>query len=73
MTTVSVPTRLAHLEGCQVNVALRSGERIDDCQLVSTGRARRATLWLFTNGVDTFVPVAQVAEIWPAVGPAGTS
>ena len=27
---------------------------------------RRTTLWLFTNGTDTFVPVAQVAEVWAA-------
>ena len=26
----------------------------------------RATLWLFTNGVDTFVPVDQVADVWAA-------
>ena len=66
MTTITLPALLAELEGCQVNVALHGGERIDDCQLVSAGRARRTTLWLFTNGTDTFVPVAQVAAVWAA-------
>jgi hypothetical protein len=66
MTTIPLSTRLAALQGCQVNVALRGGERIDDCQLVSAVRTRAATLWLFTNGVDTFVPVDHVADVWAA-------
>ena len=66
MRTVLLSTRLAALQGCRVNVALRGGERIDDCQLVSAARTRRATVWLFANGVDTFVPVEHVADVWAA-------
>jgi hypothetical protein len=58
--------QLAALEGRQVNVALRDGSRIDDCQLVSTGRTRLASIWLFANGTDTFVAFDDVADIWEA-------
>jgi hypothetical protein len=58
--------QLAALEGRQVNVALRDGSRIDDCQLVSTGRTRVASIWLFANDTDTFVSYDDVAEIWEA-------
>jgi hypothetical protein len=59
-------SQLAALEGRQVNVALRDGSRIDDCQLVSTGRTRGARIWLFANDTDTFVAPADVADIWEA-------
>ena len=48
---------LTALEGRKVSVALRSGERIDDSQLISAGRNRAGTLWLFTHGGDTFIAV----------------
>ena len=57
-------------EGRQVSVALRNGSRIDDCQLVSAGRESTATLWLFSNGMDVFVSIGQVLDLWeaPAAG-----
>jgi hypothetical protein len=54
------------LEGQQVSVALRDGARIDDCQLVSAGRATTSTLWLFSNGADVFVDLGDVVEVWEA-------
>ena len=54
------------LEGRQVSVALRDGTRIDDCQLVSAPRARTETVWLFSNGGDVFVGLADVVDIWEA-------
>jgi hypothetical protein len=56
-------TALHTLEGQQVNVSLRGGARIDDCQLVSAGRAATPTIWLFANGTDVFVPVADVVDV----------
>ena len=56
--------QLHQLQGRQVSVALQDGNRIDDCQLVSAGRAGTATLWLFTNGTDLFVPEDQVLAVW---------
>jgi hypothetical protein len=47
-------------------VALRDGARIDDCQLVSAGRATTSTLWLFSNGADVFVDLGDVVEVWEA-------
>ena len=58
--------QLAALEGRQVNVALRDGSRIDDCQLVSTGRTRVASIWLFANDTDTFVALDDVTDSWEA-------
>jgi hypothetical protein len=49
-----------------VSVALADGSRIDDAELVSVGRARSRTLWLFSNGDDLFVPVDDVIELWAA-------
>jgi hypothetical protein len=54
------------LEGQQVSVALRNGSRIDDCQLVSAGRATTTTLWLFSNGSDVFVSLGDVVDVWEA-------
>ena len=55
---------LQEFEGRRVSVALRDGGRIDDCQLVSAGRAGTTTLWLFTNGLDVFIPLVDVTDIW---------
>jgi hypothetical protein len=60
---------LAALEGRQVSVALRNGERIDDSQLISAGRNRAETLWLFTHGGDTFIAVDDVIDVWEAPTP----
>jgi hypothetical protein len=59
---------LTALEGRQVSVALRDGHRLDDVQLVSAGRNRAGTLWLFTNGADTFIAVEDVIDVWEALG-----
>jgi hypothetical protein len=55
---------LRGLEGSNVSVALRGGERIDDCQLVSAGRNHPPTLWLFANGADSFVALDEVIDVW---------
>jgi len=60
-------SQLKLLEGRRVRVALRDGSRIDDAQLVSSGRGRVQTLWVFTNGVDAFVPLPEVVDVWEAV------
>jgi hypothetical protein len=62
-------SELRHLEGRQVSLALVNGSRIDDCSLVSAGRGRAATLWVFTNGHDAFIPVSDVVDIWEAASP----
>ena len=63
---------LAALQGRQVSVALRNGDRIDDAQLVSADRICATTVWLFTNGADRFIAVEDLIEVWeaqPAGGP----
>ncbi len=54
---------LRTFEGRQVNVSIRGGTRIDDCQLVSVGRSSVSTVWLFSNGTDVFVPLADVLDV----------
>jgi hypothetical protein len=56
--------RLKGLEGHNVSLALRDGSRIDDCQLISSGRRWTRTLWLFATGSDTFVPIDEVVDLW---------
>ncbi len=59
-------SQLKSLEGRQVGVALTDGTRIDDAQLVSSGRGHARTLWVFTNGLDAFVPLVEVVDVWEA-------
>jgi hypothetical protein len=59
-------TQLKRLEGHHVSLALRDGTRIDDCQLISSGRHWTRTLWLFATGSDTFVPLDDVVDLWEA-------
>lgn len=64
-------TGLLSLEGQRICLALADGSRFDDCELVSAGRHRVNTLWLFTNGADVFVPVEDVIDLWEAARPGG--
>jgi hypothetical protein len=52
---------LRGLEGRTVNLALVDGSRFDDVALVS---ARNRTVWIYTNGVDAFLPVDDVVDVW---------
>ncbi len=54
---------LRRLEGLPVHLSLADGSRLDDVALVS---ARSVTLWIFDNGQDVFIPVADVVDAWPA-------
>ena len=47
-------------------IHLAGGNRIDDCQLISAGRPGTSTVWVFTAGSDTFVPTADVLDVWEA-------
>jgi hypothetical protein len=62
---------LRSLEGRRVGLALAGGHRIDDCDLVSAGRGRCGTVWIFTNGADQFVSHREVVDYWEAL--AGTA
>jgi len=52
------------LEGYRVSIALVNGSRIDDCELISAGRRGDDRLWIYSNGADTFVSLADVADLW---------
>ena len=60
-------SKLRELEGQQVCVALADGSRIDDCSLVSVPRRDVATVWVFNNGRDTFIPISEVVDVWQPV------
>ena len=55
---------LRMFEGRQVSVALADGSRIDDCSLISAGRSRARTVWVFVNGIDVFIHPADVVAVW---------
>ena len=56
-------------EGHQVSLSLVSGSRIDDCQLVSAARGQTESIWVFSNGVDCFVPLSEVVDCWEVPPP----
>ena len=58
---------LRWLEGLNVNVSLRDGSRLDDCQLISVGRNDVRSLWLFTNGADHFVHASDVLDLCESI------
>jgi hypothetical protein len=64
MTSRPTASRLRTYEGRQVCLALAGGTRIDDCQLISAGRPGTSTVWVFSSGADTFVPLADVLDVW---------
>jgi hypothetical protein len=59
-----VQSDVRSLEGLHVNMALRGGERIDDCQLISAGHGGVDNVWIYANGEDVFVPIADVMDLW---------
>jgi hypothetical protein len=62
--------QLKVLEGRQVGIALRDGSRIDDCQLISVGRSGVHSMWIFTQGLDVFLPLNDLIDVWE-MQPAG--
>ena len=64
MTNDRLRVLTRHLEGHRVGVALVDGSRLDDCQLVSAGRHGSESLWLYSNGADTFVTIRDVTDVW---------
>jgi hypothetical protein len=66
METTSHP-QLRSLEGRRVSLALADGSRIDDAQLVSAGRPPLESIWVFVNGADTFLSLADVVAVWEPV------
>jgi hypothetical protein len=62
---------LRDLEGHQVCVALADGSSIPGCVLVSAPRRRAGSLWLVCNGEDLFVPLGEVASLWPQLSNPG--
>jgi hypothetical protein len=61
--------QLRSLEGHCVSLALKDGSRIDNGQLISGGRNRARTLWLFAGGSDTFVAIDEIVDLWEASPP----
>jgi hypothetical protein len=57
-------TELRELEGRQVSLALVDGSRLDAVTLVSAGRGRTRTLWLYSAGSDLFVASDAVMDAW---------
>ena len=61
--TIERRQELRRLEGLSIHLALAGGSRLDDVMLVS---GHGAKVWVFDNGGDVFVPLADVIDFWPA-------
>lgn len=55
--------QLRALEGRSVSVALTDGSCID-AELVSAGRQGLQTIWVVVSGVDVFLPLLDVIDMW---------
>lgn len=55
---------LRKLEGHHVNLTLADGTNIDQATLISAGRGRTASLWIYTNHTDTIIPLGHVVNVW---------
>jgi hypothetical protein len=49
-------------------MALVTGERIDECHLISV-RGRCERVWVYANGRDVFVPLDTIRDCWEVVPP----
>jgi hypothetical protein len=58
--------KLRELEGKMVGVAIRGGDRIDECMLVSLPLRGAKTFWLWTGAEDVFVARDEVLDVWEA-------
>lgn len=55
---------LLALEGREVSLALADGSRFDAVTLMSAGRGRKPTVWIYAGGIDVFVPRPNVIDAW---------
>jgi hypothetical protein len=63
----AVSSVLRELEGREVSLALADGSRLDCVMLISAGRGRTPTVWLFANGIDVFLPRLSIIAAWEAL------
>ena len=56
--------QLRAFEGRRVSIALAGGSRIDHCEVISAAVGAGGTIWVFSNGVDSFVPLCEVVNWW---------
>ena len=61
--------QLRSFEGRDICVALADGSRIDGCQLVSAGRDRNRSVWVYVNGIDVFLARGDIVAVWEAARP----
>ena len=62
VTNMNWRAKLGQLQGRTVGMALATGERIDECQLISI--SQRGRVWVFDGGEDIFIPVAIIRDCW---------
>jgi hypothetical protein len=56
--------KLKELEGKTVGVAIRGGQRIDECELISLPLRGAKKFWLWTGAEDVFLAPDQVLDVW---------
>lgn len=59
-------TQLRAFKGRRLSIVLAGGSRIDDCEVISAAFGSTGTVWVLSDGVDTFVPLGEVLD-WSEV------
>ena len=56
-------TQLRELQGRLVGLALATGDRVDECHLISV-RGGAESVWVYADGEDSFIPVESIRDCW---------
>jgi hypothetical protein len=54
------------MQGRFVGLSLDTGDRIDECHLIS-GPRRGTGVWVYENGRDVFIPTRAIKDCWEVV------
>jgi len=60
---MSCRAQLRRLQGRIVGLALATGDRVDECHLISS-RGSVGTVWVFADGEDVFIPLEAIRDCW---------
>jgi hypothetical protein len=60
---MSCRVRLQELQGQLVGLALATGDRIDECRLISIRRGA-GSVWIYVDGEDVFIPLEAIRDCW---------
>jgi hypothetical protein len=60
---------LRALEGERVDLTLRDGSQLEDCDLISIGRLWAKSIWVLREDADLVISVVDILSVRPASAP----